>query len=1226
MRRLSVFLTFVAAAWTVASPARAEQPYVERLRQHVAEARRQGRAPAGILPILDAWRDRHLVPQDALREAFATLAGDAALEPARRAYVGFLLARLEIAAGERAAAEQRLRSLGHVASWRIVGPFDNEGGEGFDRAFGPETAGPTEPWRTEASYEGRERTVRWRDVPPILRTGYLSFDDLLRPDVNVCAYAATAVHVEDRDQTLTLWAGAGGAVRVWWNGAVVLEDPVYRAPDADRSVATVEARRGANVVLVKVCALEGTWGLYLRIGGRDGGAPPRGVRIDASMPAAIATTPTGDRTNVRASTDGARPTVRAVLDSLQRAAASARAGAADFERLARFLEGTGADDPVRRNARDLARRAAEREPTPARLRFAARLATERGDAWQFVERAIARFPGHPDAVLAHAEFVAGGPRPEAALDVLRGARLEGVHAIEAMRLRVRSLLELGLAAAAGAVAEELVAVLGEVPAALEARIEAAHAEGRTERAARSWEALVAARGDDLRARHEVALDALRRGEVQRAIAQIDAMREIAPGSASVAMLVAGLLDGIGRTDEALDVLRHALDVAPEEPALHVERGRILMRAGRQTAAADAFRAALSLRPQDAQTRLLLEQLAPEPRRDERHAEDSHRLLARRGARRGHPATILHELTVQTVHDNGLGSVFRQLAVEIHDEAGARAWSTYSIPFDPGSQRAELRLARVTRRDGRTLEAVATWEQATGEPWYRMYYDTRLLVVELPPLEPGDVVELRWRVDDVAHRNQFADYFGDVVLLQGFEPRRVVQYVLDGPARRRFHVAEPRLAGLRRSAVEENGRRIVRYEAHDVPAIEPEDGMPGLTEVAAHLHVSTYERWEQVGRWWWGLVRDQLVADDRIRETVRALLAGSPDLRETVRRIHAWVVRNTRYVALEFGIHGYKPYRVPLVVQRGFGDCKDKASLLYVMLREAGIDAQLVLVRTRQNGRIAPEPASLAVFDHAIAYVPALDLYLDGTAEHAGLDELPPMDQGVMVLHVGPDGVALRRTPVLGADRNVRERRLDVELQPDGAARLLGEETVRGNEASDLRAEYESPGTRAERLERALRRVFPGLQLVEQRIEGTERLDVPVQIRWRAEVPQLGRRDGDALRVPAAVLGDLVRTLARASSRRLPLELGGTSRYVEERIVRPPPGYRLGALPESGEVRGEHGAFAMRVEAEGNAAFVRTELAIEADRIEPESYAAWRAWVERVDAMLRRPLVLERRRP
>ena len=83
----------------------------------------------------------------------------------------------------------------------------------------------------------------------------------------------------------------------------------------------------------------------------------------------------------------------------------------------------------------------------------------------------------------------------------------------------------------------------------------------------------------------------------------------------------------------------------------------------------------------------------------------------------------------------------------------------------------MRLARVYRKDGSVLESVRTYEQQLGEPWYRIYYDTRALVVVFPDLEPGDVVELRYRVDDVAHRNVFADYFGDLHLLAGLRAGR-----------------------------------------------------------------------------------------------------------------------------------------------------------------------------------------------------------------------------------------------------------------------------------------------------------------------------------------------------------------------------------------------------------------------------------------------------------------------
>ena len=134
-------------------------------------------------------------------------------------------------------------------------------------------------------------------------------------------------------------------------------------------------------------------------------------------------------------------------------------------------------------------------------------------------------------------------------------------------------------------------------------------------------------------------------------------------------------------------------------------------------------------------------------------------------------------------------------------------------------------------------------------------------------------------------------------------------------------------------------------------IRPEANMPGWTEIARYLHVSTFADWDAVGRWYWNLVKDQLIVDAKIRAAVNEVLLSLPegaDERAKVRALYKHVITSTRYVGLEFGIHGFKPYRVTQIVRRGFGDCKDKASLLYAMFREAGIDAHIVLTRGERS--------------------------------------------------------------------------------------------------------------------------------------------------------------------------------------------------------------------------------------------------------------------------------------
>src|ERR1043165_5221994 len=97
----------------------------------------------------------------------------------------------------------------------------------------------------------------------------------------------------------------------------------------------------------------------------------------------------------------------------------------------------------------------------------------------------------------------------------------------------------------------------------------------------------------------------------------------------------------------------------------------------------------------------------------------------------------------------------------------------------------------------------------------------------------------------------------------------------------------------------------------------------------------------------------------MRARVKQLLEGTQTVDEKIRAIYDFVVTDIRYVAWEFGVHGYKPYRASAIFERRFGDCKDKALVMNAMLKEAGIDGYPVLIKLE-------EPRSDE--DHALALV------------------------------------------------------------------------------------------------------------------------------------------------------------------------------------------------------------------------------------------------------------------
>lgn len=1174
------------------------------------------RGPGGMLALFQLWGAWDDVPPAQTAQHLNALSANRRLAPERRAYIDILRSRQLFREGQVTEAAALIEELGFINAWQVAGPFDNEGKRGLAMEFGPEAA-RSSAFVSGATWAGKEREVGWRSYPDVSHFGYINFDAIYRPYSNVCGYAQTEVRSE-RAQPLQLWLGAGGAIKAWWNGELVHEDEAYRFPEPDRSVAMVGAQRGVNRLLVKVCVAETNWGFFARLAAANGGRA-EGVAVSAGSQMGLPAQPGHGGVRLPEAPE-------ATLAILEEAAAGDSPSASALFDLARFLAWTGADDPAEQRARQLAARAAELEPTIERLQLAARLSDQRGEVMGFVQRAVELAPNDPKVVLFQARVRGTSLHPEDAMPlierVLELAPEGSPEHLEALSLRASMYLELDMAQTAYETYNQVYGRMNNAPGWVAGSIDYLDAIGNRDEVVRRREQVVAMRWDSTGNRRALLADALRRRELNRLAQHADALRQIAPDSPRNLRYLASVHEALGQTDAALQTYARLREMAPEDAESIVANGRLLLRLDQSDAAIDAFRIALRLRPQDAATRELLEQVQPQERPDERYAVDANTLLGRRSQRTDYPLTTLQNLTVNTVFENGLGSSFRQLAVQLHDDEGARRFRSYSIPFDPGSQRIDVRLARVYRQDGSVLEATQMFEQPMGEPWYRIYYDTRALVVLFPDLEAGDSVELRWRVDDVAHRNLFADYYGDLSFLQSSSPTRHVEYVLMTPKDRNFFFNEPALPNLERQESVEGDIRTVRLTADNVPAINSENGMPGMTEVAPYLHVSTYQTWEDVGRWYWGLIQDQLYADASLQETVAELVEGKTDLREKVIAIHNWVVENTRYVGLEFGIHGYKPYRVPQIVRRGFGDCKDKASLLYTMFREAGIDAHIILVRTRRNGRITDLPASLAVFDHAIAYVPDLDLYIDGTAEHSGVTELPQMDQGVTVLHVWPEGSELRRTPVLPPEQNRRERNLTIRLAADGSAAIRAEERILGAAAPGYRSTYQAEGTREDRLERALRGTFPGLEISAQSFGDLEDLEVPIELRYEGDVPQLAQRDGQTLLLAPSVLGDLLRRMARSPERSHPLELGSTSSYREVRTVELPSGARPGTLPSGGTATSDFGTLSLQVEVQGRRIVATTEFQLLRDRVSPREYPAFRRWVQEADQILRQRLNIE----
>ena len=291
----------------------------------------------------------------------------------------------------------------------------------------------------------------------------------------------------------------------------------------------------------------------------------------------------------------------------------------------------------------------------------------------------------------------------------------------------------------------------------------------------------------------------------------------------------------------------------------------------------------------------------------------------------------------------------------------------------------------------------------------------------------------------------------------------------------------------------------------------------------------------------------------------------------------------------------------------------------------GVDSELALLRTRRGGRIDESPASLAVFDHAIAYVPALGLYLDGTAEFSGLAELPAEDQDTMALRVSAQGAKLVRTSLLAPESNQALRKWQVNLKEDGSARIAEDLTIAGQSAHEWRSHYQTAGERRERYGKVWSGRFAGATLADVDMDVADR-NRPVAVSSTVTVPQMGERlSGRELRLPSSSReADFTSTYARLGQRRFPLVLGYPWRHEEQVTYNLPAGARVLHAPNARKIESPFGEFTLAVasSADGRSIGVTSVLVVARNRIEPASYPAFRAFLRDTDAALAERVVVE----
>ncbi len=406
-------------------------------------------------------------------------------------------------------------------------------------------------------------------------------------------------------------------------------------------------------------------------------------------------------------------------------------------------------------------------------------------------------------------------------------------------------------------------------------------------------------------------------------------------------------------ETSLEWIEKVLERAPYIGRYHYKKGRILEAQGKKTAAMSNMQTAIKYNPGNFEARRKIRELQGKKDLFESFAKNDIEKTIKAAPQASeypndHSIYLLEDMQQVVYPENGASEEKYELLIKVFNNAGIDRWKEISLPYNYYTEKLIVEKAELFKKDGTKVQA-----------------ETNDNEVVFSSLEVGDVLHILYR-KEVVYYGKLSEHFWEEFTFNGGLPVKECRYSLIVPKEKKFTYRmynsdlQPKISDI-------DEYKLYVWERKEIPSIKPEPYMPAYTDINERIVVTSIPDWNYVANWYRDVSSVKTKADFEVKEKVKELLAGKQNLSEMqkARLIYNFIEENFSYSNIPFLHSALTPQRASRTMQTKLGDCKDLSTLFVSMCQEAGLNANLVLVDTRDNGDKNLDLPTIG-FNHCIA--------------------------------------------------------------------------------------------------------------------------------------------------------------------------------------------------------------------------------------------------------------------
>ncbi len=264
----------------------------------------------------------------------------------------------------------------------------------------------------------------------------------------------------------------------------------------------------------------------------------------------------------------------------------------------------------------------------------------------------------------------------------------------------------------------------------------------------------------------------------------------------------------------------------------------------------------------------------------------------------------------------------------------------------------------------------------------------------------------------------------------------------------------------------NGNELYRWEVKNLPAYKIEkyigaadNFVPQVMLAPNKFQLEDYDgdmtSWKNFGTWMNDLYIKTTSLTNEKKQFYQSMVKNVSTDKEKASILYNYMQSNMRYVSIQLGIGGLRPFPASFVDEKKYGDCKALSNYLKSALDAVGVKSNVVIIQGSSKPKNVFEDFPANYFNHVILCVPQPkdSIWLECTSTTLPFAQLGSFTENRRAMLVTDNGGVLINTPKSNYKTNTANISTTISVSDDGTAKLISNQILYGEDRNNLLMEF-----------------------------------------------------------------------------------------------------------------------------------------------------------------------------